>query len=79
MFGYLSLKDALAFAHSNSSSRGIISLATLRTICHLSLGCGPTHFFLFVCVICLPFCLFYLFGLFVFVLKTKLKNCYVVN
>jgi hypothetical protein len=38
-----SLGDALAFAHFGSSSHGIVFLAILGTLYHLSLGCGQIH------------------------------------
>ena len=50
--------DALAFAHFRSSSNGIVFLATLETMCHLSLGVWKkkTHcFFLFVFVVFINF------------------------
>ena len=40
--------DALAFVHFSTSSHGIVFLATLETMCHLSLGVWKkTHCFFF--------------------------------
>jgi hypothetical protein len=56
-FGVLVWGDALAFAYFGSSSHGIAFLATLRTMCHLSLGPWTNTLsvclfvlFIFVCI-----------------------------
>jgi hypothetical protein len=72
-----SLGDALTFAHFGSSSHCIVFLATLGTMCHLSLGVwtNTLSFFFFVLfVVLLVFVCIYLF-LFVY----KFFYCYVVD
>jgi hypothetical protein len=54
----------LAFAHFDSSSQGIVFLATLETMCHLSLGVQTHLFFLFVFVVCIKFLILIFFKLF---------------
>jgi hypothetical protein len=56
-FGVQVWGDALAFAYFGSSSHGIVFLATLRTMCHLSLGLWTFNIVcLFVCFV--YFCLY---------------------
>jgi hypothetical protein len=62
-----SLGDALAFAHFGSSSHGVVFLATLGKMCHLSLGVWTNTLFVFL------FVLFVV--LFIFVCK-KFLLCY---
>jgi hypothetical protein len=82
VFWCLSLEDALTFAHFSSSFYCIVFLATLGTMCHLSLGvwtnilsiCLFVLFvvlFVFVCIYL--FLSVYKFFVFVFVC------CYVVD
>jgi hypothetical protein len=52
VFWCLSLGDALAFAHFDSSSHGIVFLATLEKMCHSSFGVWKKH--------TVSFCLFLL-------------------
>ena len=62
MFWYSSSGDALGFAHFGSSSNCIVFLATLGTMCHLSLGVWTNT--LFVCLFLSVYICFFFFCLF---------------
>jgi hypothetical protein len=66
VFWCSSSRDALAFAHFGSSSHYIIFLATLGTMCHLSLGVWTNTVFLFVFVCIYLFLSVYKFFCFCF-------------
>jgi Ca2+/Na+ antiporter len=61
-----SLGDALAFAHLNFSSHGIVFLATLGTMCHLSLGVWTNTLSVYSSVLFVFVCIYNIYALLLF-------------